>query len=657
MTISSIASTGVIQSVGSYASHAMKVYTIEEALARIEGNESIRRLTISDTAENIAAGMSDLKDFAAGGFLKKIVVSDGEGVTVASADVLGGDLADLKAIKKVLHQLKRSDVTLAASAEEFVDGLDDVKKLYRSLDAIEIDAGDTLSISVSDYGSVKKMLPKLGATPLEVIFSGDFADYTITARKNGAGVSVRGIDEKFSGFANFIKFDDGTKLLASSGDSRIDALIELGKRNIWSPSALADANKTLTLNSSIDNTDEADRVQLMSGVYALDEGLDSADPIELTFGFHSDDTTVPSSDKTGKFFSPMTDVQKAVIRDAMSYFAGIINVTFTEEDVDAETNIQFGTNEQPASAGYANMPDPSRDSVQVMLANNASSNDFDSFVDDDADTDGFQFAEADIPAMRASYGWLTAVHEIGHALGLKHPGNYNAGGGGADAPFLAGSWDSKQWSVMSYRSAPTTTETDGTAAASQTPQTMMVLDLAALQFLYGRPAALPDDWGGANTPFQTTTFDDNWQGYQSVWSTEAIDLDLSARTNDVIVDMRPGTYSSASRFNDTGLAFGSEYGTVTAGDGDDVVFVGGYDATVDGGDGTDALVLGGAIGDWQVGGVDLAADDLSDAPDGDYTREVDGETQTVSVSNFEKISFYRETASGLHTASDLDLTA
>jgi hypothetical protein len=27
-----------------------------------------------------------------------------------------------------------------------------------------------------------------------------------------------------------------------------------------------------------------------------------------------------------------------------------------------------------------------------------------------------------------SYNWSTIIHETGHALGLKHPGNYNAGG-------------------------------------------------------------------------------------------------------------------------------------------------------------------------------------------------------------------------------------
>jgi serralysin len=33
------------------------------------------------------------------------------------------------------------------------------------------------------------------------------------------------------------------------------------------------------------------------------------------------------------------------------------------------------------------------------------------------------------------------MHEIGHALGLKHPGNYNAGGGTSPGPFLSKSLD------------------------------------------------------------------------------------------------------------------------------------------------------------------------------------------------------------------------
>lgn len=42
---------------------------------------------------------------------------------------------------------------------------------------------------------------------------------------------------------------------------------------------------------------------------------------------------------------------------------------------------------------------------------------------------------------KGTWEYLTYTHEIGHAIGLKHPGNYNAGGGGTGGPYLPGAED------------------------------------------------------------------------------------------------------------------------------------------------------------------------------------------------------------------------
>ncbi|MEY8839632.1 hypothetical protein AB9K41_11455, partial [Cribrihabitans sp. XS_ASV171] len=79
-----------------------------------------------------------------------------------------------------------------------------------------------------------------------------------------------------------------------------------------------------------------------------------------------------------------------------------------------------------------------------------------------------------------NYEWHTHLHEVGHALGLAHGHN---SGGGLDT--LPNSWDTMEYSVMTYRSyvgAPTSgyvNENWGYA------QTYMMLDIAALQHLYG----------------------------------------------------------------------------------------------------------------------------------------------------------------------------
>lgn len=71
--------------------------------------------------------------------------------------------------------------------------------------------------------------------------------------------------------------------------------------------------------------------------------------------------------------------------------------------------------------------------------------------------------------------YLTLLHELGHAVGLKHPGNYS---GSEDPLFLSASEDTNDATVMSYNS--------GTYATFFTPpRTLMIYDIAALQYLYG----------------------------------------------------------------------------------------------------------------------------------------------------------------------------
>ena len=66
-------------------------------------------------------------------------------------------------------------------------------------------------------------------------------------------------------------------------------------------------------------------------------------------------------------------------------------------------------------------------------------------------------------------------HEIGHALGLKHPfDELDADGDVGEAPYLQGAEDSSNWTVMSYVSN-----------ANQYHLKLQDLDIAALQYIYG----------------------------------------------------------------------------------------------------------------------------------------------------------------------------
>lgn len=155
-----------------------------------------------------------------------------------------------------------------------------------------------------------------------------------------------------------------------------------------------------------------------------------------------------------------------------------------------------------------------------------------------------------------TYAYFAIAHEIGHTLGLKH-------GHEAEAPFptLPFERDSIEFSLMTYRGFIGQDPNAGYAFASgHAPQSYMMLDIAALQTMYGPDYGFRS--GNTHYRFDPATgemlVDGVGQGvargdslalvnvlFRTVWDgggTDTYDFSLYDATRQLQIDLRPGEW-------------------------------------------------------------------------------------------------------------------
>ncbi|MCK9353629.1 MAG: M10 family metallopeptidase C-terminal domain-containing protein [Gallionella sp.] len=210
-----------------------------------------------------------------------------------------------------------------------------------------------------------------------------------------------------------------------------------------------------------------------------------------------------------------------------------------------------------------------------------------------------------------SHNYFSLIHEVGHSLGLKHPFE-----GLSQLPVAL---DNRQQTVMSYTDPAnnlfgTITQITDVSFSWSTgaiaPETPMVLDIAAIQHLYG-----------ANLTYRTGddvyTFDPALPFLKTIWDAGGNDtIDVGNFSENCRIDLTPGSYSSIRILSDPlpagatapgyaptydgtnnlGIAYGAIIENAAGGSGNDTLI--GNDAanSLDGGAGNDAL-YGGAGND------------------------------------------------------------
>jgi flagellin-like hook-associated protein FlgL len=161
---------------------------------------------------------------------------------------------------------------------------------------------------------------------------------------------------------------------------------------------------------------------------------------------------------------------------------------------------------------------------------------------------------AGVDFVQGEYGWYTALHEIGHALGLSHPFD----GGSKDGSKLNLNLDSQRNTVMTYVQYDRNVRIylNGGNADVRNERanitTPGLLDIEAIEHLYGNT-----NWSHNNTGTTYGTgeagygdFDNNYESIRVIADSGGTDtLNASGVTaTGSIINLTPGTYSSINYY-------------------------------------------------------------------------------------------------------------
>ena len=327
-------------------------------------------------------------------------------------------------------------------------------------------------------------------------------------------------------------------------------------------------------------------------------------PVEVSFSFV---IKAPNTGVGANQFRAFTNSERDLVRKILGEVSSFSGISFKEVDEASGQAgaMRFGVSQQASTKGSSNFPGEAGDAAG----------------------DVWMDIESMLNLVLGSEGYAALLHEIGHALGLRHPSNVDANDHYNQEILPA--FNQTVYTVMSQNYS-----SDGLF-----PSTWGNMDIAALRYLYGNKTV-----NVGNTKIVLS--DSQASSQTSVIDDGGVDtLDASASKVGVSIDLQPGhlssygvTTSGIPAVNNLSIAVGTIIESLIGSNFDDYLLGNEADNTITGNYGNDWLD-GGAGVDTAIFLAPRSNYLISTAFGKTFVAARDGSSGFDTLLNIEKLQF------------------